>query len=347
MNYRRLFLIFVSVFSPLLSLNADAAFQRAEVAAQIQPKMVKIYGAGGFAEMEEYQSGFFISADGLIVTAFSPVLNTEDLECVLFDGTHWRAKLLGIDPVPEIALLKIETKNPDFPFFDLAVSAKFTQTTMLDGAPILAFSNLFNVAVGNEPVSVQAGNIGSTTRLDASRRAFAARFHGTVYVLDVTTNNPGAAGGALVSADGSVLYGILGKELRHSRTGCWLNFAIPTHTLSESVQKILSGEAQTSTASETAQDGRPLPERALDLKKFGVELVPEIVTRTPPYIDAVTEETRAARAGLQPDDLVLYWNGRLVQSIDELREELRFTDFEDPVKITVLRRGEILEILAK
>lgn len=321
-------------------------FLRSEIAAKIQPMMVKIYGAGGFSEMEEYQSGFFISADGLVATAFSPVLNTEELECVLFDGSHLNAKLFGIDPVLEVALLKIEKPGTVFSYFDLQKSADFTQKNTLDGASVLAFSNLFNVAVGNEPVSVQAGNISSTTRLDASRRAFVTRYHGTVYVLDVTTNNPGAAGGALVSADGNILYGILGKELQHTRTGCWLNFAIPAHVLSESVQKILSGDVQTSASAQAQSEERPRPERALRLEEFGLEMVPEIVTRTPTYIDAVHEDSRAARAQLLPDDLILYWNGRLVQSLEDLRAELEFTDYQDPVKITVLRNGEIVEIQA-
>ncbi|MDO4628798.1 MAG: trypsin-like peptidase domain-containing protein, partial [Planctomycetia bacterium] len=62
-----------------------------DTALRVQPKMVKIYGVGGFAEMEEYQTGVFISADGMILTAFSPVLNTDELECVLYDGSRYTA----------------------------------------------------------------------------------------------------------------------------------------------------------------------------------------------------------------------------------------------------------------
>ena len=203
----------------------------AQSTAELQPRMVKIYGAGGFAEMEEYQSGFLISADGLIATVFSPVLNTDTIDCVLSDGSRYTAELLGVEPILEIALLKIERNTP-FPFFDLAAAAARTKDQTLDGTPILALSN----AIGNEPVSVQAGVISGTTRLDASRRAFAVRYHGPVYILDVTTNNPGAAGGALVSADGKNLLGILGKELQNSRTGCWLNFALPAYVLQEGIQ---------------------------------------------------------------------------------------------------------------
>ena len=59
----------------------------------------------------------------------------------------------------------------------------------------MALSNLFGVAVGDEPVSVQRGTISVVARLEARRGVFETPYRGPVYVLDVTTNNPGAAGG--------------------------------------------------------------------------------------------------------------------------------------------------------
>lgn len=318
--------------SSLLDLSAPSE--------KLQSRMVKVYGAGGFAEMEEYQSGFFISQDGLIVTVFSSVLNADTLECVLFDGSRAEAKLLGVEPTLEIALLKIEKDG--LPFFDIRQAAETVKDRTLDGLPVLALSNLFGVAVGNEPVSVQAGYIAVTTQLDASRRAFETQYRGDVYVLDVTTNNPGAAGGALVSADGERLYGILGKELQDAQTGCWLNFALPVSVLQQGIQNIQSGDAQTLAA--MGRDARSRPERSLRLQELGVVMVPEITAKTPAFIDAVSENSRAARAGLKPDDLLLYWNGRLIQSLDELAAELEFTDWEDPVRVTLLRNGELLEL---
>ena len=60
---------------------------------------------------------------------------------------------------------------------------------------MLALSNLFGVATGNEPASVQHGTVSVVTRLDARRGMFETPYHGPVYVLDLVTNNPGAAGG--------------------------------------------------------------------------------------------------------------------------------------------------------
>ena len=68
------------------------------------------------------------------------------------------------------------------------------------GTRVLAFSNLFGVATGDEPASVQHGVIAVKTRLDARRGVFETPYHGPVYVLDAMTNNPGAAGGALIES---------------------------------------------------------------------------------------------------------------------------------------------------
>ena len=68
------------------------------------------------------------------------------------DGRKFEAKLLGADPRLEVAVLKIDAA--DLPCFDLAKAAKVEA-----GARVLALSNLFGVAMGNEPASVQQGTV--------------------------------------------------------------------------------------------------------------------------------------------------------------------------------------------
>ena len=68
-------------------------------------KVVKLYGAGGFAELDAYQSGFFVSADGHILTVWSTVLDVDKVVVVSSDGSRSEAELLGMDPNLEIAIL--------------------------------------------------------------------------------------------------------------------------------------------------------------------------------------------------------------------------------------------------
>lgn len=319
-------------------LSALAFAEIHEVIADVQPKMVKIYGAGGFQGLEAYQSGFFISGEGLLLTPFTPALDSEEILCVTHDGNRFTATVQQIDPVLELALLKVDAQTPDF--WDLELAAAQTREKDCQGTEILAFSNLFNIAMGSEDVSVQRGRIASQWTLNATRGAYPYRYRGLVYTLDVTTNNPGAAGGALVSLETGELLGMLGKELQHNRTRTWLNFAIPAHVLQQSVAAMLQGKTPDE---ESYTLVRKKPQKGTTLAGLGIRLVPEVVEKTPPYVDGVVDDSRAARADVQPDDLILFLNGKPIQSCEEFRQELEWIDEADKIKCTFLRQETLWE----
>jgi len=309
-----------------------AAHSFASTIETVQPKMVKVYGAGGLRGLEAYQSGFLISADGHILTVWSYVLDTEDITVVLNDGRRFTAQLLGADPRVEIAVLKIDAQ--ELPHFDLAAAVELPA-----GARVLAFSNLFAVAVGEEPVSVLQGCVSATTPLTARRGAFETTYRGPTYVLDAMTNNPGSAGGALTNRQGQ-LSGLLGKELRNALDNTWLNYAIPIAELRRSVDEILNGNARAVT--EDVERRRPV--EPLTLAALGLVLVPDVVAKTPPYIDQIRAGTTAEKAGLQPDDLILFVNDRMIGSTRVLREELSYIDRIDEVRLVVQRGQQLLEV---
>ncbi|MBC8353979.1 MAG: serine protease [Planctomycetes bacterium] len=300
----------------------------------VQPKMVKIYGAGGIRGLEAYQSGFLISPVGHILTTWSYVLDTdtETVTIVLDDGRRFDAKLLGADPRIEIAVLKIDAT--ELPFFDLDSAVDLSA-----GSRVLAFSNVFAVAAGNEPVSVLHGSVAANTNLAARRGAYATTYRGAAYILDAMTNNPGAAGGALTDRRGQ-LAGLLGKELRNSLDNTWLNYALPIPEIKASVDEILAGNARPISS---APDRRR-PIESITLASLGIVLVPDVVSKTPPYIDRVRPGTPAAEADLRPDDLILFANDRLVNSSKILREELIYIDRIDEVRLVVQRMQQLIEV---
>jgi S1-C subfamily serine protease len=301
----------------------------------VQPRMVKIFGAGGFRGLEAYQSGFLISAEGHVLTSWNYVLDTDEIAVVLNDGRQFTGALVGADPQLEIAVLKIEAS--DLPHFDLDESA-----TAVPGARVLAFSNLFGVATGDEPVSVLHGTISARTSLAARRGAYETPYHGPVYVLDAMTNNPGAAGGALVDVNGRLL-GLLGKELKNSQTNTWLNYAIPIEELRAAVAGIREGNYVARPAADPAAQSA----NAVTLSLLGLVLVPDVLERTPPFIDAVLPASPAARAGLRPDDLVLFVGDRLVPSCKAVRAELRYIDRDEDVPLTVMRGQELMQVMLR
>lgn len=311
--------------------GAPLALPIPETLVQVQPRMVKVYGAGGLRGLEAYQTGFLISPEGHVLTAWSYVLDTDSIAVTLNDGRKFEARLLGADPRLEVAVLKIEAAG--LPYFDLrqAVDAEA-------GTRVLALSNLFGVAMGNEPVSVQRGTISVKTRLEARRGVYEIPYDGPVYVLDAVTNNPGAAGGALVTLRGE-LVAMLGKELRNALNNTWLNYAIPIEQLRGTVEQIRAGKYVLRKSEEAAKK----PARPLALAMLGISLVPDVVERTPPYVDAVAPGSPAAKAGVQPDDLVVLVGDRFIPSCKALAAELQYIDFEDQLKLTVLRGQQMKE----
>ncbi|HKB40796.1 MAG TPA: trypsin-like peptidase domain-containing protein, partial [Gemmataceae bacterium] len=306
----------------LWAAPARADESAAEVAQSINNKMVKLFGSGGFRGLAHYGTGILVSADGYILTVATPMLDTRDLRVHLSDGRRYHAKLVVQESALDVALVKIDTKDKlELPFFDIAAEAKKPMAE--PGTYILGFSNQFEIATRDEPMSVQRGIISAITQLKGRRGVHQASFHGNVYVLDAVTNNPGAAGGLLTTRKGQVL-GLIGKELRNELTNTWINYAIPIQTTA----KVLDKDEKERTISiveivEKKEKYVP-PPKALNTdladNYHGITLVANVVELTPPYIEEVAPGSPAAKAGLQPDDLIVYVNGEQAGNITELEK---------------------------
>jgi len=325
----------VSIFlGSILAITSTSSAQSslAEVVAQTEPKIVKVFGAGGLRGLEAYQSGILISGEGHILTAWSYVLDADIVTVYLNDGRKLSAEVLGMDPRSEIAVLKID--GQDLPHFKLPDAV-----TLKSGAKILAFSNMFGIALGNEPASVLHGVVAARTDLAARRGAFETNYRGPAYVLDAMTNNPGAAGGALTDAQGR-LAGLLGKELRSSTSNIWLNYAIPISELQPIIDQLIAGKFRPLAR----EEGQKKPKQHHTVAALGIQLVPDFLPRTPPFVESVKPQSNAAKTGLKADDLILFVNGRVVASCKALADELSFIDRLDPIQLTVQRGQELVEI---
>lgn len=297
--------------------------------AGVQSKVVKIFGAGGLKGLHSYGTGFLVSAEGHIVTVWSHVLDGDVVTVVLDNGRRHYAKVVGAEPQLDLAVLKIE--GEDLPHFDVKSAAAVGV-----GTRVLAFSNLFKVATGDEPVSVMHGVVSTTTKLDARRGRFQAPYSGPVYIVDAVTNNPGAAGGVLTTQDGR-LVGMIGRELRSSDTSLWLNYVVPMKELEGKIGEIISGKF----AGSALENEAPLPETTVSPLELGLILVPDVVYRTPAYIDQVIPGSQAATLGLRPDDLIVFVNNEVVPSIRAFQGELSKARPGSALAL-VVRRGKAL-----
>jgi len=296
-------------------------------------KVVKIFGTGGIHNLEGYGTGLLVSPNGHVVTVWSHLLDSGDVSVVLNDGRRYTAKFLKGDPSRDLAVLKIEGDNLELPCFDLRDIADVSP-----GTRVLAFSNMFKVAAGDEPVSVVHGVVAARARLSARRGAYGAAYEGPVYIVDAVTNNPGAAGGALTTLDGR-LVGMIGRELRNTESNTWVNYAVPLAQLRGPIAEIIAGRF---TASPSKSDEANLPRfSAIDL---GLVMVPDVVYRTPAYIESVIPGSPAAKAGVMTEDLIVFVNDELVQSNRTLKSILGRLESGDSIRLVVRRKEKLVPL---
>jgi serine protease Do len=332
------------------AVRADESYAR--VVEQVNQKLCKLFGSGGLQRLASYGTGVVVSPDGYVLTVASYLLDTQDLRVHLYDGSRYHARVVAVEPELDVALVKVgdaREKIQDLPYFDVMEAAK--RPLVEPGTHVLAFSNQFQIALRDEPMSVQHGVVAAYARLHGRSGIFEASYKGNVYVLDAITNNPGAGGGVITTRKGQFL-GLIGKELHNELTNTWINYAVPIGARVE-VRQPDGKVAAVALLDLVTKKERYKP---LDVARKGANagggydgiiLVPNPVERTPPYVEEVVPQSPAARAGLKPDDLIVYVDGLPAVSIDSYRELLGRYRPGDEVKLEVRRGDKLITIALK
>src|SRR5262245_17014822 len=178
------------------------------------------------------------------------------------------------------------------------------------------------------------------TKLSGRRGIFEFPYTGDVYVTDMIMNNPGAAGGALVNRKGELL-GVIGREIKNILSDTWMNYAIPVtakvdvkiketvkdpdgkdkeqeKTVTVSMPEFVSLGVQ-GKYKPVKRETRPIGEGGY----HGIIFVPNVLERTPAYVEDVVPGSPAHKAGIRPDDLVSFVDGEPVVSIKAFNEWIR------------------------
>ncbi|ADG67640.1 PDZ/DHR/GLGF domain protein [Planctopirus limnophila DSM 3776] len=310
-----------------------------EMITEVQPKLVKIFGAGGLRNLYSYNTGFLISSEGHIATIWNHVLDQNTVTVILHDGRRYEGKVLGAEPGLDLAIVKIdETQLEHFEIGDPSSGSPFPLAA--PGTRIVAFSNMFKVATGDEPVSVIQGVIAARTKLPTRRGAYESSFPGEVYVIDAITNNPGAGGGIVTTVDGRLL-GMIGKEVKNADLNTWVNYAIPISHLQQAMTEIMTGNFRSSK--NTDDDKKPAGQVPLfHSTDFGIVMLPNVVPRTPAYVDRILPGSAAEVAGLKPNDLILFVGDELIQSCGEFLDQIGRLESGGKVKLIVRRENALI-----
>lgn len=315
------------------TINLNVLKQHDSLTASVQEKVVKLFGAGGARGLESYQTGILVGEQGHILTSWSTVLDVATVRVVTFDGRRLDATIVGVDPANEIALLQVT--NAGLVGFDLNADHP-----IYAGQRVFAVSNLFGIATGSEFCSIQRGVVMAIAPLTQKRGRTKAIYQGKVLILDAMTNNPGAAGGALINIQGQ-LVGLLGKEVRDEQAGIWVNYALPVDVVKNSMDRILEGN--TSTDDNFA---KPV-ENPHSLATLGLTLIPDVLPKTPPYIDEVRGGSIASIAGLQANDLIIMLNQQRIDSRRTLEKNLAAINRADSFELLVQRGQELVKVQIK
>ena len=265
-------------------------------------------------ESKSLGSGFIISSDGYILTNTHLVDAAEEINVKLTDKREFRAKLIGADRRTDIALLKIDaTGLPKVTQGD-PEKLKVGEWVVAIGAPF-GFEN-----------SVTAGIV------SAKGRSLAQENFVPFIQTDVAIN-PGNSGGPLFNMKGEVV-GI--NSQIYSRTGGFmgLSFAIPIDVATDiSNQLIASGKVSRGRIGVLIQEVTKELAESFGLPKPSGALVASVQKGGP-----------AEKAGVEPRDVILKFDGKTVTSSGDLPRIVGATKPGAKVQMQVWRNGATKDI---
>jgi serine protease Do len=252
-------------------------------------------------------SGFIISEDGYILTNHHVVDGADEIIVKLNDQRELEAEIIGSDKRSDVALIKVEAE--DLP---TATLGDPDQTT--PGHWVVAIGSPFGF-----DATVTAGIV------SAKGRVLGRQQYVPLIQTDVAIN-PGNSGGPLFNLNGEVI-GI--NSMIYSRSGGYmgLSFAIPIDLAMNVVEQLREGGAVA-----RGWLGVSLQPVDRDLaQSFGLDKPKGAL------INEVFSDSPADKAGIQPGDIVISYDGKAVDSIEELPPMVGQTEVGETVKLVVVR----------
>jgi len=259
-------------------------------------------------------SGVILRPDGLVVTNHHVVEGAEEIEVVLADRRTFAARVLGSDRASDLAFLRMDARGERLPTLALGDSDAIEV-----GDLVLAIGNPFGIGQ-----TVTSGIVSAKGRTHPSLEKDVS------FIQTDAAINPGNSGGALVTLDGK-LVGINTAIFTRSGGSIGIGFAVPANLVAARLAALEGGRGQIARpwlgAELQAVDGELAKALGLDRPR-GV------------LVRRVTADSPAARAGLQPGDVVLSVDGVPVDDPPSLGYRLSLKPLGDRARLQVWRRGQ-------
>ncbi|OZI59783.1 DegQ family serine endoprotease [Bordetella genomosp. 11] len=261
-------------------------------------------------------SGFIVSHDGLILTNAHVVQGADEVTVKLTDRREYRAKVLGSDPVTDVAVIKIDASN----------------------LPVVRLGNVQDLNVGDWVLAIGSPygleNTATAGIVSAKGRSLPDDTSVPFIQTDVAVN-PGNSGGPLFNARGEVV-GI--NSQIYTRTGGYqgLSFAIPIDVATKIKDEIVAhGKVRHAMLGVTVQEVNQ--ELANSFK---------LDSPTGALVASVEKGSAADKAGLKSGDVIRAIDGRPIVSSGDLSSVITLQDPGQRVKLDIWRNGKPEQVMA-
>lgn len=263
-------------------------------------------------------SGVVISPDGYIVTNNHVIDGAVDIRVTFSNRRVMKAKLVGADPLTDLAVLKVDGK-------DMASVPWGDSKEVRPGETVLAFGNPYGFRF-----TVTRGIVSAINRPnpDASDLHKPGEFIQTDAAI-----NPGNSGGPLVDARGEIL-GINTFLISPSGTFSGMGFAIPAQIVRPTVETLIrDGKISHGRIGVGISDVTPENAKFFDQ-----------TTATGAVVTQVEPDSPGAKAGLQVGDVITEIDGQKVSDSGELQATVTAKQPGTKVTLTVLRNGKSMTV---
>ncbi|OUL28061.1 HhoA/HhoB/HtrA family serine endopeptidase [Nostoc sp. 106C] len=271
-------------------------------------------------------SGFIINSSGQILTNSHVVDGADTVTVTLKDGRTFNGKVLGEDPVTDVAVIKIDANN-------LPTLSVGNSDALQPGEAVIAIGN--PLGLNN---TVTSGIISATGRSSSDIGASDKRVD---YIQTDAAINPGNSGGPLLNVRGQVI----GMNTAIIRGAQGLGFAIPVNTVQRIAQDLIANgkvdhpylgiQMVTLTPEIKERINNELGDRINLTTDKGVLLV-NIVPRSPAFA-----------AGLKTGDVIRSINNQPVNKIEEVQKLVENSKIGNPLQMQVERNGQITQVAVK
>ena len=298
-----------NVLPAVVNIQTEATIRRRTVDPYFDP--FGFFGGGERAiPSHSLGSGFVWSSDGIIVTNNHVIEGASRISINFNDGSKLPARLIGVDPDSDLAVLRVDAKN-------LIAAPIGISSDIMIGETVVAVGNPFGLS----------GTV-TTGVISALGRSVPSQEQGRTFTDFIQTDasiNPGNSGGPLLNIEGKVV----GINVAIYANAQGIGFAIPVDRAKKVIEDLLRyGAVHSAWIGAVTATLTPEEARRLDLSIPRGAIVVRVFRGSP-----------AAAAGLRPGDVITAVNGRAVESRESFSTSTATATAGTPLALSVFRDG--------